>query len=389
MRHVALPATPPVTANTPRPAASPSSERHPGPADAVAQTIASLWEDLLGVQGIGLHDDFFALGGHSLIAVRLVARLEKIFNVKLRLATLFEARTVQQLADLVRQGQQTPTWLSLVPVQAQGSRPPFYCVHGVGGEVLGFSELARLLAPDQPFYAFRSAGHDGTHEPLTQIEAQAALYIKEMRALQPAGPYYLGGFSHGGRVAFEMAQQLIAMGQEVGFVGVLDTYPCRLQPGDFRCLLHGLRNLPRVLQHGVWRIALEDNLRRLQRGSKKVTGTLRSLLAPTSAPPVQASMVQYLHITHHPESIQRTIIANLQAFNTYVPTTYPGRVTLFRASSQPLFGPHQPDLGWGMFAAGGVEVHEIPGAHDTILNQPHVQVLARELRASLAAAQGV
>src|SRR4029453_14797469 len=107
------------------------------------------------------------------------------------------------------------------------SRPPFYCVHGVGGEVLGFSELARLLTPDQPFYAFRSAGHDGSYEPLAQIEAQAALYIKEMRALQPEGPYYLGGFSHGGRVAFEMAQQLLAMGHKVGFVGILDTYPCK------------------------------------------------------------------------------------------------------------------------------------------------------------------
>ncbi len=141
--------------------------------------IALVWEDLLGVKGVGLHDDFFELGGHSLMAVRLVATIEKSFKARLPLASLFEARTVRQLSELVRSGKPAQSWVSLVPIQTQGARPPFFCVHGVGGEVLTYSELARLLAPQHPSYAFRAPGHDGSREPLERIEDQAALYIKE------------------------------------------------------------------------------------------------------------------------------------------------------------------------------------------------------------------
>ena len=157
------------------------------PETPLEKSLTAIWADVLEIKAIGINDNFFDLGGHSLLAVRLFAQIEKKLGKRLPLATLFQAPTVAQLAAVI-QKDWTPEWSSLVainPVEPAGSKPPFFCVHALGGNVLEYRELARHLGDDQPFYGLQSAGLDGKHAPHTRVEDMAAHYIKEMRELQP------------------------------------------------------------------------------------------------------------------------------------------------------------------------------------------------------------
>src|SRR5439155_12408102 len=200
---------------------------------------------------LGIHDNFFELGGHSLIAVPLFAQIEKQFGKRLPLATLFRAPTVADLAAAI-ESTCTDEQSSLVPIQPNGSRPPFFCVHAIGGNVLEYYDLARHLPSDQPFYSLQSRGLHGKEAPHERIDAMAAHYIKELRELQPNGPYFLGGRSLGGIIAYEMACQLRAQGHEVGLLALLDSYPMgyeRLSPNGDSLSTKARRLLRRVGAH--------------------------------------------------------------------------------------------------------------------------------------------
>src|SRR5262249_30894375 len=202
------------------------------PRDTLEHQLTKIWEKVLAIKPIGIKDNFFDLGGHSLLAVRLFEEIAKVTGKTLPLATLFQALTVEQLADLLRQEGWSALWSSLVAIQPHGSRPPFFFIHAVSGNVLHYRFLSHYLGQDQPFYGLQAQGLDGTQAPQTRIEDMAALYIKEIRTLQPEGPYFLGGGSSGGVIAFEMAQQLHAQGQQVALLVLFDTY----FPGDLRYL---------------------------------------------------------------------------------------------------------------------------------------------------------
>src|SRR5208282_2509567 len=197
-----------------QPAAAPASE---AAAESIESSLAGWWQDLLGVDQIHSDDDFFALGGHSLIGVRLFAKIKKTFHVDLELAVLFEARTLGQLAAVIRKagaptGGEQRTWSALVPIQPNGTRIPLFCIHAVGGDVLFYEQLAKALGPSQPFYAFQSPLVADPDRRDLSVEKMAALYIKEMRAFFPQGPYLLGAASYGGFVLYEMARQLHEQG---------------------------------------------------------------------------------------------------------------------------------------------------------------------------------
>src|SRR2546423_10485211 len=205
------------------------------PGNELELKLAKIWEEVLNVRPIGTDQNFFELGGHSLMAVRLFAQVEKAFGRKLPLATLFQAPTVKQLARVLHDEGWRAAWSSLVMIQPGSAPTPFFCVHAAGGNVLEYHDLARLLGPDQPFYGLQSHGLDGKSEPHTSIKEMAAHYLKEMREVQPEGPYLLGGRSSGGTIAFEMACQLAAQGEKVALLALLDTYPAgyfKLLPGS-------------------------------------------------------------------------------------------------------------------------------------------------------------
>jgi thioesterase domain-containing protein/acyl carrier protein len=194
------------------------------PRDELERQLSNLWEETLKIKPIGVTDNFFELGGHSLLAVRLFAQIEKKFNKNLPLATLFQAPTIEGLAEILRQEGWVTSWSSLVPIKPGGIKPPLYLIHPSGGNVLCYRALARLVGSDQPVYALQAQGLDGKGLPHSTLEEMATHYIEEIRALQPDGPYYLGGSSSGGVLAFEIAQQLLAQGQKVGMLAMIDTF---------------------------------------------------------------------------------------------------------------------------------------------------------------------
>ena len=185
--------------------------------------MARIWREVLGLERIGLSDNFFDLGGHSLLAIALVAKIEREFGRQIGLATIFRSPTIAGLSRMFqerrRSGGRAP---SLVPMQILGSRPPFFCVHAIAG-IVQYHLLARVLGPDQPFFGFQSQGLDGACPPYETVEEMAAHYVREVRGVQSRGPYYLGGYSFGGTVAFEMARQLRAQGERTAFLAFVDT----------------------------------------------------------------------------------------------------------------------------------------------------------------------
>src|SRR6185436_19732031 len=156
------------------------------PRDVLELELAFLWSEVLGLPGVGVRDNFFALGGHSLLAVQLMARVRQRFGRELPLAALFQGGTVEAMAALLRDGAPAGESSCLVPIQPSGSEPPLFLVHPAGGDVLCFAGLARHLGPDQPVYGLQSRGLAAAEEPLGRIEEMAALYVREIRRVQPA-----------------------------------------------------------------------------------------------------------------------------------------------------------------------------------------------------------
>jgi amino acid adenylation domain-containing protein len=359
------------------------------PASPLEQSLVRIWTDVLGVPAVGVQDDFFELGGHSLLAVRLMAEIENAHGRHLPLATLFDARTVRGLATLLERDSATAGTSLLVPIQSRGTRPPFFCVHGVGGEVLGYAPLASHMAPDQPFVAIRASGWEPGTAPVHTIEDQAALYIREMIKYQPDGPYYIGGYSHGGRVALEMALQLSAMNRAVAFVGILDTTPFEVRYTSFRYVMRALRNVPLWLWYDAARTPWPENRRRLVRAFGLIRRHVAALLPAgrhRRGQVAQSDVRDFMDLSDLPERYQRMYVEDYEAFIRYRPSAMCRAVTVFRACGQPLLATHEPDLNWRR-ASHSVEVRTVRGNHSSILTEPYVRELARELNAALEAAQ--
>ena len=354
------------------------------PRSLVEETLAGLWKDVLAVDRVGLNDNFFELGGHSLMAVRLFARMQKTFGKRLPLATLFQAPTIGQLAAILEKDV-APSWSSLVPIQPLGSRPPFFCVHAVGGNVLEYYGLARHLGNDQPFYGLQSRGLDGKQSPHTSINDMAAEYVEEIRKFQPAGPYLIGGRSLGGIIAFEMACQFRAQGQEVALLALLDSYPVgynKRSPDAGELKSRAGRIVRRMGSHlsNLRGLSLNEKLPYVVDKSRYAGIKLKSLLWRTI----------YRSFDRLGRTLPRTF-RDVEEFNwlaamNYVPQLYDGRVTLFWASND-LRASFDLVDGWNVIAEGGTDVKEIPGTHLDIIKEPHVADLAMKLNESLLRAQ--
>ncbi|MBA3767013.1 MAG: hypothetical protein H0W99_08505 [Acidobacteria bacterium] len=360
------------------------------PRDTLELQLTKMWEKVLGVEPIGIKDNFFDLGGHSLLAVRLFTQIEKSFGRNLPLATLFQAPTIEQLADILRQQGWTSRWSSLVPIQPGGSKPPFYCMHAGGGEVFFYRDLAHRLGPDQPFYGLQIRTLNGVQMPHPTIEEMASHYLQEMRSLQPEGPYYLGGASSGGAVAFEMAQQLRAQGQKVAMVAMFDTngpgYP-KLLPG-VTARRHKVNFWKQRIGHHLGSLKMlesKNKLGYLTQKAKKLPKMIKQGIKNKYrkiAPRFYQALGRPL-----PPALRKSHNVILKAYIDYKPQVYPGRVTLFRAKTQLLGIYNDPAMGWDGLAAEGVEIHELPGYHGAMMAEPRVRFLAEKLKDCLAKAR--
>ncbi|MGK7902426.1 MAG: amino acid adenylation domain-containing protein, partial [Hormoscilla sp.] len=360
------------------------AETFVAPEDELERQLVEIWQSVLGVDPIGVKDDFFELGGHSLLAVTLFSEIEKVTKQKLPLATLFQAPTIAELGKIIRTDGWSAPWSPLVAMQPNGSKPPFFCVHAVGGNVLSYRELAMNLGQDQPVYGLQAEGLDGQKQNLDRIQDIAANYTKAMRHLQPEGPYYLGGYSFGGMVAFEIAQQLYAQGQEVALLVLFDTREPSLRPTFKSWLSFHVKNLIELEpQEKLNYIKVKTGLG--IEGNWDLIEALRQMyLRNTRRKPRR--------LYNPPEELirpyEQIIESNRKAYSSYVPQPLPGRVTLIRAKMGSASVHADPEGGWGKVALKGVEVHEVPGDHISIFQQPKVQVLASTLKACIDKAAG-
>jgi amino acid adenylation domain-containing protein len=347
------------------------------PRDTLECELAKIWEKILGIQPIGVEDNFFELGGHSLLAARLFAQIEKAFGKHLPLATLFQAPTVEQLASIIRQDGWLLPWSSLVPVQPSGSKAPFFWVHGDSSDVL----LPRYLGLDQPLYGLQHQSQDGKRALYTRVEGIAEHYLKEICTVQPEGPYFLGGYSFGGMVAFEIAQQLQKQGQEVALLALLDPpspgngkFSPPINPGSIN-LLSNITSLRDEVYRHLHNLALLRLQEKLTYVLERVNGKIVSTqpVAKKVACKVYLGMGCLL-----PVCLRSFYILEVyhQATRAYVPQSYPGRVILFKGEERP----NDYRLNWERLVAGGLEIHEVTGNHVDMLREPHIQVWAEQLR---------
>jgi amino acid adenylation domain-containing protein len=328
-----------------------SPETTVAPADALQSQLVKIWEDVLGKKPISVQDNFFDLGGHSLLAARLMHRTGQTLNKTLPLAMLFQFPTIEQLATALRQDGWARHWSSLVPIQPAGAQPPFFCIHGIGGNVIGFRELGRRMGPDYPFYGLQSQGLDGSHPCHKSIQEMAAHYLNEMHTVQPQGPYLVGGFSFGGLVAYEIAQQLRERGEEVGLLVLFDTYP-----GNMKAVGTSLIDL---LIHPTWRHWVHD-LPRV--AGKRIRRGMKNWRVPQVLRDVRSS--------------------NTVAADSYVLRPFPGKVTLIRAEEKSLRSSADPLAAWNGLVSS-LEIHSIPGDHYDILVDPQVNLLAECLKSCI------
>ncbi len=324
----------------PVPQAGPLRAEHVAPRSDLERTLAGLWRQVLQQPDIGVHDDFFDLGGHSLLGIQLLGLTEQRLGRSLPLKALFEAPTIARFAELLGDSGPRHAWKNLSLIQPEGDDLPLFCVHG--DEASHF--LPKYLGRSRPFYAFFHQGEDGKAIQHTTVEGIARFFLSELKQARPTGPYLLCGYSFGGIVAYEMAQQLLAQGDEVPFLGVIDAYSPTL---------HGQAI---ASDEKVYAPIKKAVLRMLVSRALRNDGTVPERL-------------RNFHII---DTYDRAALA-------YAPRPYPGRITVFKAQGS--WGPKE--MGWEKLALGGLEVRPVPGDHYDLIKEPHVSALANEVRIAL------
>jgi thioesterase domain-containing protein len=320
-----------------------------------------------------------------------MAKIKKYFGMDLPISALFRGETVEEFAEIL--GDQSMAWRSspLVPIQPQGTKPPFFCVHALGGNVNNYYLLAQYLGNDQPFYGLQAPPLHEVTEAESQIELMAARYVEAIREVQTSGPYRLGGYSFGSFVAYEMARQLRDLGEEVALLALFDTYsPAYLQK------LPETRDLADNLVSLAWSTSREQGkrlllpvevLRQLDR-DEQLRYFLEKMREEDLAPPEvdEELLRRFLYGSTAREGAARR----------YAPQGYPGVITVLKCEERDQLWierlvaaglpPDNQTLGWGELSVEPVNVFDISGHHDVICQEPYVQTLAERLRACLEAA---
>jgi thioesterase domain-containing protein/acyl carrier protein len=337
------------------------------PRDELEGRLVALWEEVLGIAPLGVADDFHELGGHSLTAMRLMARLEKALGVRLPVSSVLEAATVERLASLLRKGR-APVRRPLVPLQARGQGRPLFLVHPVGGNVFCYRDLARSL--DRSVYGLQAVPD---WEPAS-LESLASRYLEAVQEVQPQGPYLLGGWSLGGTIAYEMARQLEGSGERVELLTMIDVAAPEVageEPEDAALLVRLAEDLVRLSGRPVSLgpevlegLDLEAGLDRLL-----ALGRAEGVLPPD----VETAQLRELF-----ELFRR----NLRAARGYTPEGYGGRITLFRAEGSMPLGTVDPTFGWERLAA--IDLHRLDGDHYSLLRTPWAEALAATLERQIA-----
>lgn len=338
------------------------------------QLVLDIWRDILGLHDIGVNEDFFQLGGHSLLAVKVMVAIEKKTGKRLPIATLFTNSTISRLAGQLTDNAAPPQWDALVAIRTEGTKAPLFLVHGGGLNVLLFRSLVEFFDKDQPIYGIQALGLSHETEIPETIEGIAARYVADVVKAHPDGPYALAGYSLGGFIAFEMGRQLKAMGRDVSFLGIMDTYA-----GNNTYVGDGAARA----------------MKKIARQFQKVPFFTRQFINnPMEAIEYQKTILQKkLHKMAHEDEVivedpfndyETNIYSRYShALDAFVLQPLDIRITLFRVQKRLYFLDDLVYLGWDKFAGRGVTVREVPGDHKTFLFPPNTKRLAEVIQEEL------
>ena len=351
------------------------------PVGKTEQRLAAIWRDLLNLPEIGRDDDFFALGGHSLMALRLFSRMNREFDCTLPLAALINHPTLRSLAGLlaplpeISSESTIPTKGHFVTLREGGDGIPLFCIHGGDGGVLFYREMVANLPNDFPLYAIESLELScGSTVEVVSIEETAAAYVGQLLSFQTCGPFRIAGYSFGGVVAHAMSCLLVKMGHEVDFLGLFDTQNPTIQGkayspvGRFAAFWKQHRQIPLGKRLSLLRQRIHEGIETHRRVSAEI-------LAAQSAGPAEAySDLRRVQVREE----------NWRAMKAYQPARFPGRITLFKAITGSDKVELPADYGWSSHAGGGLQIIEIPGRHLTLFEPHHIGALANSLHLALS-----
>jgi thioesterase domain-containing protein/acyl carrier protein len=320
----------------------------------VERRLTEWWQDMLDVEVVALEDDFFELGGDSLIAVRLLAKIEQTYGADLGLSTLLKARTVEQLSAAICAGRQAAN-RCLISIQPSGSKLPLFCLHGLNGEVIFWRHIVSHLRSDQPVYGIVAGAFGQDSGAYNSIETIAKHYLREIRRVQPVGAYRLCGFSFGGFIAFEMARQLEMASEQVSLLAIIDTvtYGLRFRRSLHERLSHTVRRL-----HSRFSTPLTGG----PIARKRMGYEIRKKFLEWSKPQRDG-----------PAAALRT------ALSRYEPEPYRGSAVLFRARDRSDTFDYDCQNGWGKLILGSLDVYEFDATHLSLIEEPCAKDVANRL----------
>jgi amino acid adenylation domain-containing protein len=361
------------------------------PRDILEMQLLQIWENILQFQPVSIVDNFFDIGGHSLLAVQLISQIAEHCGRNLDLATLFRCPTIAELAVVLRQQQIAEEEQLLAAIQTQGTRPPFFCVHPAGGTAFCYITLSRCLGPDQPFYGLHAplgASRGGKEKTVGDtIEEMAARYIAAIQTLQPQGPYLLGGWSLGGVIAFEMAQQLQRQGHEVAVLAIIDSAISTPQERD-----DALAKTMDLSDAGVVR-----EFTRIAKIPVPDDFAQRTLEEQLSYATEQAKAAHVIPADTSVDLVRiytRIRIMTKYITHIYTGSDYTDKIDYFLSDDlETLDDAESVAEGdtngsvetrrlrrWHELARGGLEIHHVPGNHSEMMEEPNVEVLAKALK---------
>ena len=340
--------------------------------------LADIWRSLLKIPTIGVHDNFFDLGAHSLLAAQLISEVQKKFGVTFDLSTLLIAPTIEQMAQRIKDFSERRQ-SHLVSLRTSGANPPLFLVHGAGGHLLDYRDMVAAMPEDRPIYGLRASDLNDVDEPET-VEQLAAKYLQEIQKIQEHGPYQICGLSFGGLVAYEIARTLADKGEQVGVIGLLDT-------GNWS----HYRNLPPAEMVKFRRAYMVDRLKKY--GQNLIRGRFNDISADARQFVVTRFNVlrwklirQACRVVNRPvpKAVRSPLVIFTAVGRAFTPKPYPGRLLLFRAEGRTAEYGDDETLGWDGLALEGIAVHHVPGGHLTIMHKPHVYRLVEQLNDYLA-----
>lgn len=353
----------------PKPGTSRESRASLAPRDDSEHIVHRIWQRVLGGDEIGVSDNFFEIGGHSLLAVRMLNELKRTTNREIPLAELFRGATIEHLAKLLRAKTTLGSHLTLTAIQPSGSAPPFFAVVSPGVNSLGYLSLSRILGQEQPLFKLQGPGEKVLHRPYTdqEYERMAIEYVRTMRAQQPAGPYYLGGMCQGAHIAFDMARILESQGQTVGLLAIFDTWV--IENNQNRALWYLYYYGQRLKK--LWKLPLRRKLanltRVLRKKAKRVSGIVGN--------PTQTAAQNLWQASYWPGE-------------DFIPKQVNTPITLFKIPEQPFYYVNNPLMGWASRTTKKVEIELIAAKHLLLLRRPWVRNLGQALSLRLRRAQG-